>query len=259
MTIDYSRCADDAPVGAENAKSIPSGNVHYAFKTKDSPTEPSWWQQNITKELTPDVPKDDVTVCSLLFEVPDDLKPSVFLYYRLSNFYQNHRRYVKSLNLDQLKGKAVGNDTIKGGSCDPLRLADNGKAYYPCGLIANSMFNDTFDAPVHVGGGGSDSDSDENTTYHMTNKGISWASDRDLYKPTEYKWHEVMPPENWHERYRKNYTEDNPPPNLQKDEEFQVWMRTAGLPTFSKLALRNDNETMKAGTYQLNITHRTSP
>ena len=36
-------------------------------------------------------------------------------------------------------------------------------------------------------------------------------------------------------------------------EEFQVWMRTAGLPTFSKLALRNDNQTMKAGNYQVDI------
>ena len=252
MTIDYSRCASDAPIGAENAGTIPSSNVHYTFKTKDKTTEPQWWRQNITETLNPGVEKDDVTVCTLLFEIPDDLGPSVFLYYRLSNFYQNHRRYVKSLNLDQLKGKAVSNGTIKGGECDPLRVADNGKAYFPCGLIANSKFNDTFASPVHVGGSG------ENTTYYMTNKGISWGSDHNLYKPTEYKWYEVMPPPNWHEKYPNNYTEDNPPPNLQEDEEFQVWMRTAGLPTFSKLALRNDNETMKAGTYQLNITHRMS-
>jgi len=30
-------------------------------------------------------------------------------------------------------------------------------------------------------------------------------------------------------------------------------MRTAGLPTFSKLALRNPDEVMKAGTYQIDI------
>jgi hypothetical protein len=30
-------------------------------------------------------------------------------------------------------------------------------------------------------------------------------------------------------------------------------MRTAGLPTFSKLALRNDNETLTSGTYSITI------
>ncbi|CRK11337.1 hypothetical protein BN1723_020992, partial [Verticillium longisporum] len=31
-------------------------------------------------------------------------------------------------------------------------------------------------------------------------------------------------------------------------------MRTAGLPEFSKLYQRNDDEPMRAGTYQVNIT-----
>jgi len=31
-------------------------------------------------------------------------------------------------------------------------------------------------------------------------------------------------------------------------------MRTAGLPTFSKLALRNDHDVMTAGTYQIQIS-----
>jgi LEM3 (ligand-effect modulator 3) family / CDC50 family len=37
-----------------------------------------------------------------------------------------------------------------------------------------------------------------------------------------------------------------------------VWMSPAGLPTFSKLALRNPNETMTAGTYQIDIAMSTS-
>jgi len=87
----------------------------------------------------------------------------------------------------------------------------------------------------------------------MTNKGISWASDRQLYKPTQYSPDQISPPPNWQKRYPQGYTKDNPPKDLQEDEEFQVWMRTAGLPTFSKLARRNDNETMIAGTYQIDI------
>jgi hypothetical protein len=185
------------------------------------------------------------TTCSIQFQIPDDIGPPVLFYYRLTNFYQNHRRYVKSLDTDQLKGHAIKNSTIHGGSCDPLRLAPNGKAYYPCGLIANSMFNDTFHSPIIVG-------SPSNKTYPMTNKGIAWDSDRALYGKTEYKADQVWPPPNWQPRYPKGYSEANLP-NLHEMEEFQVWMRTAGLPTFSKLALRNDNATMKKGNYQVDI------
>jgi hypothetical protein len=40
-------------------------------------------------------------------------------------------------------------------------------------------------------------------------------------------------------------------PDLQKDEHFQNWMRTAGLPTFTKLYGRNDTATLPAGQYQV--------
>jgi len=40
---------------------------------------------------------------------------------------------------------------------------------------------------------------------------------------------------------------------LNTNENFQNWMRTAGLPTFSKLYGRNDGDVMKAGTYELDV------
>lgn len=64
------------------------------------------------------------------------------MYYRLTSFYQNHRRYVKSMDSDQLKGKAVSASTLNGGDCKPLAtIGSDNKIVYPCGLIANSMFN----------------------------------------------------------------------------------------------------------------------
>lgn len=87
----------------------------------------------------------------------------------------------------------------------------------------------------------------------MTNRGISWDSDKELYRKTEYTRDQVEPPPNWRTRYPDGYTAENDIPDLSQFEEFQVWMRTAGLPTFSKLALRNDNLTMKAGIYQIDI------
>ena len=198
----------------------------------------------------------DTSVCSLQFNIPDNLEPPVLFYYRLTNFYQNHRRYVKSLDTDQLSGTAVGVDAIKTGSCDPLRLSPDQKPYYPCGLIANSLFNDSFMNPVQLNPHFS---SASNITYNMTDKGIAWSSDAKLYGTTKYKLEDIAVPPNWHLRWQNGYSEANPPPQLQDDEAFQVWMRTAGLPAFSKLAKRNDNETMQCSMYQIDIINSTRP
>lgn len=85
--------------------------------------------------------------CVIQFEVPADLPNPVLLYYKLTNFYQNHRRYVKSLDSNQLKGKYVSPDDLNNGNCKPLAVT-NGKAIYPCGLIANSFFNGALHDPV---------------------------------------------------------------------------------------------------------------
>lgn len=198
-------------------------------------------------------------MCSIQFFVPHDLEPPVFLYYRLTNFYQNHRRYVKSLDTNQLKGDAVPSSTISSSNCNPIRL-DNGapkKPYYPCGLIANSLFNDTFNRPVLLN---TRDKNLMNQTYNMTNKGIAWDSDKALYGPTKYKPTDIAVPPNWKKQYPdEGYSDDYPPPDLSTYEEFQVWMRTAGLPAFSKLAMRNDKEKMACGKYQLDIIDSTSP
>ena len=189
----------------------------------------------------------NTSVCSLQFNIPDNLKPPVLFYYRLTNFYQNHRRYVKSLDSDQLKGAAISNNSL--GACTPLDTDHDGKPYWPCGLIANSIFNDSFSNPVQLNVRDS---SALNATYNMTEKGIAWNSDKALYARTKYELKGITPPPNWYLRYQDGYTSDNLP-DLENDEAFQVWMRTAGLPNFSKLAKRNDNETMQCGMYQVDI------
>ena len=252
--IDYSNCGTEASTDDASPSEIPSQNIKASFKSSKQTNVPTWSRKNGIDKLPSGV-EIPTTTCSLLFDIPNDIGPPVLLYYRLTNFYQNHRRYVKSLDIEQMKGEALSNDTISGSSCDPLKLnPDNDKAYYPCGLIANSVFNDSFSSPLLVTVGHS---SETNETYFMDNKGIAWESDRELYKPTKYTYDQVSPPRNWQLKYPDGYTEDNPPPNLQEDEEFQVWMRTAGLPTFSKLARRNDTASMTAGIYRMDIKDRT--
>jgi hypothetical protein len=87
----------------------------------------------------------------------------------------------------------------------------------------------------------------------MSNQNIAWSSDSARFGKTTYTVDQVEPPPYWALQYPDGYTNDTGLPDLSTWYEFQVWMRTAGLPTFSKLALRNTNETMKAGTYQVDI------
>ena len=93
----------------------------------------------------------------------------------------------------------------------------------------------------------------DNATYTFSEKGIAWPGEKKRYSATtEYKLSEIVPPPNWARRYPDNYTENNFP-DLTQDEHFQNWMRTAGLPTFSKLYGRNDNDDLQAGTYTLDV------
>ena len=65
------------------------------------------------------------------------------MYYGLSNFYQNHRRYVKSRDDNQL----LGNLDSKMSDCYPFAFVEPTTAsgekipIAPCGAIANSLFN----------------------------------------------------------------------------------------------------------------------
>ena len=252
--IDYTDCIKTAPQRPSNDSFgvgsnflIPSDKYYSHFKSPTpSGAVPTWLWSEQTASYNKSI---NVPICSIQFYIPDDLKAPVLFYYRLTDFFQNHRRYVKSLDTNQLAGTAVSASTISGGSCDPLRLNPEGKPYYPCGLIANSLFNDTFSQPLGLSATNA---SNSNFTYPMTNKGIAWSSDAKLYGKTQYRPEDVAVPPNWINQFPNGYTAENLP-NLNTDEAFQVWMRTAGLPTFDKLAMRNDNDAMKTGSYQVDI------
>jgi len=102
------------------------------------------------------------------------------------------------------------------------------------------------------------SQSQDIQNYDLSYKGIAWPGEAKKYvedpvKNGEYKsYDEIVPPPNW-AKYNGTYSEENPPPNLKADEHFQNWMRTAGLPTFTKLYGRNMDNNLPAGTYRITV------
>lgn len=167
----------------------------------------------------------DVTTnksCSATLTVPKYMKAPVFVYYELDNFYQNHRRYVKSVSNKQLLD---GNSTSSSdtATCKPEQTL-NGLPIIPCGLIAWSLFNDTYNFSVSTG-----------QTLNVNKTGISWKSDR------EHKFGDVYPsnfPNNLNRSLNGSLIGGaslDPSKPLKEDEDLIVWMRTAALPTFRKL------------------------
>lgn len=94
----------------------------------------------------------------------------------------------------------------------------------------------------------------DNSTYTWSQQGIAWPGEADKYAVTPgYSIDQIQPPPNWALRFPDGYTNSTPPPNLKEDEHFQNWMRTAGLPTFTKLWGRNDNDNLQQGTYRITV------
>ena len=99
---------------------------------------------NITSEPFPEV----LSSCEYSFQVSQMVEGPILLYYQLENYYQNHRVFVKSVEPKQLQGEALTYSQLS--LCAPLQgppgfdeMGDSRPVYYPCGLIANALFNGT--------------------------------------------------------------------------------------------------------------------
>ncbi|XP_015478221.1 cell cycle control protein 50A isoform X2 [Parus major] len=103
--------------------------------TGTEPSSPCNKCLNVSWDSTPPC------TCTINFTLEHSFESNVFMYYGLSNFYQNHRRYVKSRDDSQLNGD---NSSLLNPSkeCEPYRTNED-KPIAPCGAIANSMFNGT--------------------------------------------------------------------------------------------------------------------
>lgn len=251
FTLDYTECFKQ---GSELVD-MPSSKYSYqTVGTAEVPfSAPSW-------QFVDDPAAPTGKACQILFTVPTTLQPTVLLYYKMTNYYQNHRRYVKSIDQQQLLGDVRSPKDLQDGQCKPLGSQD-GKGVYPCGLIANSMFNDTFSDPILLNAptakrqqqGGA------TRTYVMSEKNIIWPGEKKKYERTKQNVSELIPPPYWRGNYQNStyafpngYTEENIY-DPSEDEHFMVWMRVAGLPTFRKLYKRNDNDAMQSGRYSITI------
>ncbi|EXB51250.1 ALA-interacting subunit 3 [Morus notabilis] len=152
--------------------------------------------------------------CNRSIKVPKRMKQPIYVYYQLDNFYQNHRRYVKSRSDKQLRENSSADDVS---SCKPEAYTNGKVPIVPCGLIAWSLFNDTY------------SFSRKNQQLAVNKKGISWKSDR------EHKFGKEVFPKHFQSGTLRGGADLDDSIPLSEQEDLIVWMRTAALPTFRKL------------------------
>jgi hypothetical protein len=194
--------------------------------------------------------------CDLSFVMEEDRSEDLYVYYELTNFYQNHRLYVKSYSPEQLLGEALSKSDLET-KCGSKTETNDSLILNPCGLIANSYFNDriVFDY------------SSSGVTNRMNEEDIIWDKDLDKFSQVEnfeykklttgsescadvglntncekyvdsdgnmYRFYYPNP-----DKYQYLY-ETYPPPLINPikgvtDPHFIVWMRTAARSQFRKL------------------------
>ncbi|KAJ6649121.1 Cell cycle control protein 50A [Pseudolycoriella hygida] len=194
-------------------------------------------------------------MCEIDFELKKDMVGAVYMYYGLSNYYQNHRRYVKSRDDDQLLGR-LGTPSP---DCAPFQFTDDGTPIAPCGAIANSLFNDTLKIQ----------NKETAKMVPLLRTGIAWPSDRnikfrnppgDLQESALSELRDFARPKAW-SRNLWDLDLVEPANNGFQNEDLIVWMRTAALPTFRKLYRRVDhgqdnyNDGLRRGNYTLIVSY----
>ncbi|KAL5712776.1 hypothetical protein ACHQM5_014913 [Ranunculus cassubicifolius] len=149
--------------------------------------------------------------CSIVFQIPKQMKAPVYVYYQLDNYHQNHKRYATSKSERQLFGEKKNTH-----GCKPEKEIKD-YPIVPCGLIAWSLFNDTYQFYLN------DMLLDVNT------KNISWKSDR------EKRFGSTIFPQNFQSGGKVGGATLDPHKPLSEQEALMVWMRLAPLPTFRKI------------------------
>lgn len=142
------------------------------------------------------------------------------IYYQLTNFHQNHRRYVRSFSAAQMRGENLTLGKLS--DCNPLinQTNSNGDlvAFYPCGLIANSLFNGSSSLLYllsisfqifHLFYKKKKKDtisyfvSDEGEIYPFSEKGLAYESEKRKFQKTTYQpspngtFLNIVPPPGW--------------------------------------------------------------
>lgn len=210
--------------------------------------------------------------CTITMSFDEDVSGPFYLYYEIDHFYQNHRRYVKSVNTEQMMGSNLDYDSLES-DCYPI-TSNGSMILNPCGLIANTFFNDVITISP-----GSD--------YTLDTDGIAWSYDEDIkfkqvdgftysevdnfdlsctavlgadysdcrsYNDSGVLYYYWYPDEDTVQYLYETFDGIISPIKGVTDEHFINWMRTAGLSRFQKLYGKIDTDFLAGENISFDLT-----
>tara|TARA_B110000090_G_C13362843_1_gene439066 strand:- start:708 stop:1787 length:1080 start_codon:yes stop_codon:yes gene_type:complete len=214
--------------------------------------------------------------CQVAFSIDEDAEGPLFLYYQIDNFMQNNRRYVKSVSANQLKGQLIKDSYTAGLDCYPL-ISNGTKLLHPCGLQANSFFNDIIS--VNSAPNAASLDKSEiaydyeleskykqvdgfltgirgtNATCLETLPTVPSEADCGLYTDVNGVDHYYYYPNADTTQYLyESYPDIVNPIEGVTNVDFIVWMRLASLPNFRKYYGKIDTNVVSGDIISINIT-----
>jgi len=192
----------------------------------------NWTHPSDFAEGRPNGAQPERTIVKTLTMPFDIVNP--LLIYTVGPMYQNYNYYMKSEVYEELYGKEVPPGKRESRCPERVRIRD-GKPLVPCGLKAQSLFNDSF----KVG------------NLPINRQEVAWPSDVDRYgDPPDYpnadkEWlYKVFP---------ETVTEEM---NV-KDSDFVNWMRPSAVPRVWNKIGALDNTILKKGqNYTITIHSR---
>ncbi len=143
MSVDYTQCAPSNSIISEANFSTCADYVICKSNCNSTEDPVCLAFVNASRMNASSSCQLDLPVCQCKVNIVSSklLRQDVHVYYSISNYYQNHRRYLNSKDLQQIHGNFLSSDA----DCRPLITAttdDNSSLpILPCGLIANSWFN----------------------------------------------------------------------------------------------------------------------
>ncbi|KAH7640499.1 hypothetical protein HUG17_7966 [Dermatophagoides farinae] len=211
------------------------------------------------------IDKNPGSICRCQIPVyMEQIPKNVYIYYGMEFYYQNYLPYVSSIDSFQLSGQQLTSDDC------PI-INNHTLPIVPCGMAANSMFNDTFELKKRILA---------RDQYGITKrylypisiirKNISWRFPERYQNPSvplnetlEYAFRGTMKPKNWP---LPIYELDIGDPNNNgfENEAFINWMQISPFSSFRKAYGHIDHHRMnssfisnglQAGQYILQINY----
>jgi hypothetical protein len=247
-----------------------NNNIEYKF------VYDSFQKENIDNDITYNLNSNN---CSIDILINNNIKGPFYIYYELNNFYQNHRRYVNSYSINQLKGEHLNYNQLKN-DCYPLTRLNENLILNPCGLVANSFFNDVISlvsSPIngiYMDESGISLDSDYNNkffqpidfTYSKVNNTKLYSCNDILGNNEKYEncktYYDIKEATSYYYWYPNDdnieylyeiYPEAITPIEGITNEHFIVWFKPAGLNHFRKLYGIIHNDLISGDRLKFNI------